>query len=470
MDRRLTWYILGGMILGVMVGQMLHAGVDPTIVKESFAPWLKLLSDIFLNLIKLLVAPLVLSTIVVGIAHMGDSSALGRIGFRAIAWFITASLISIGLGLIMVNLFQPGIGAPIPDAAAAAKAVGEVKHLSAPEFILSIFPKNAFEALATNNILQILVFSIFAGVALSAIGEKGAVLVRGADALAEMMLQITGYVMRYAPIAVFAAIANVVAASGLEILKTYVALLLEFYFSLGLLWIILLSVGAIFLQKRIWTLIRYIRQPLMIAFSTASSEAALPKMFEQLDRFGVPRRISGFMLPLGYSFNLDGSMMYMSFATLFIAQAYGIDLPVSTQIMILLTLMISSKGIAAVPRASLVVITGTLALFGLPVEGVAIILAIDQFLDMGRTATNVIGNAVATSVITKWEGMLEVEEPEFVDHPHAPAHTAAAGMRGLDLAGDMVEDKRTTAERRDADRRTAPRDDSSDRRKGSRRK
>lgn len=433
MDRRLTLYILIGMVLGVAVGQVLHLSLDAAVIKESIAPWLKLLSDIFLNLIKLLVAPLVLSTIVVGIAHMGDSTALGRIGFRALAWFITASLISIGLGLVMVNLFQPGVGAPIPDAAAAAKAVGEVKHLSAPEFILSIFPKNAFEAMATNNILQILVFSIFAGVALSAIGEKGSTLVRGADALAEMMLQITGYVMRFAPFAVFGALANVVAASGLEILKTYLELLFEFYLSLILLWTVLLTIGAVFLRQRIWTLIRYIRQPLMIAFSTASSEAALPKMFEQLDRFGVPRRISGFMLPLGYSFNLDGSMMYMSFATIFIAQAYGIDLSIGTQVMILLTLMISSKGIAAVPRASLVVITGTLAMFGLPVEGVAIILAIDQFLDMGRTATNVVGNAVATSVITKWEGMLEVEEPEFVEHPHAPAHTAAGGRAGLEL-------------------------------------
>ncbi|MFM5907131.1 MAG: dicarboxylate/amino acid:cation symporter, partial [Novosphingobium sp.] len=245
-----------------------------------------------------------------------------------------------------------------------------------------------------------------------------------------------------APIAVFGALANVVAASGLEILKTYLELLLEFYFSLALLWMILLGIGALFLGRRIITLIRYIRQPMMIAFSTASSEAALPKMFEQLDRFGVPRRISGFMLPLGYSFNLDGSMMYMSFATIFIAQAYGIDLPASTQIMILLTLMISSKGIAAVPRASLVVITGTLAMFGLPVEGVAIILAIDQFLDMGRTATNVVGNAVATSVITKWEGMLEAEEPEFVEHPHAPAHTVADGRAGLELDASNFTDTR----------------------------
>ena len=448
MDRRLTLYILIGMLLGVIVGATLFYSakfgfIPAELIKDSISPWFKVLSDIFLNLIKMLVAPLILSTIVVGIAHMGDSSALGRIGFRAIAWFITASLISIGLGLLMVNLLEPGIDVDISAAKDAATKIGEVKELKATEFITSIFPKNAFEALATNNILQILVFSIFAGVALSAIGEKGAVLVRGADALAEMMLQVTGYVMRFAPFAVFGALANVVSASGLDILGDYARLLIDFYASLLILWIILLAVGAIFLRERIWTLIRYIREPLMIAFSTASSEAALPKMFEQLDRFGVPRRISGFMLPLGYSFNLDGSMMYMSFATIFIAQAFGIDLPIGTQIMILLTLMISSKGIAAVPRASLVVITGTLAMFGLPIEGVAIILAIDQFLDMGRTATNVVGNAVATSVITKWEGMLEVEEPEFVEHPHAPAHTAAGGKAGLELAEDMVEDERT---------------------------
>jgi Na+/H+-dicarboxylate symporter len=468
MDRRLTLWILIGMALGVLVGFVVNqiAPADSQLMEYSIKTF-GLLSAIFLNLIKLLVAPLILSTIVAGIAHMGDSAALGRIGFRAISWFIIASLISIGLGLLMVNLFQPGVGVSLT---AAAADVGEVKKLDLFEFILSIFPKNAFEALATNNILQILVFSLFAGVALSAIGDKGAVLVRGADALAEMMLQITGYVMRYAPIAVFGALAKVVASSGLGILGVYATLLAEFYLSLLLLWALLLGVGAFFLKERIWTLIRYIREPLLIAFSTASSEAALPKLFEQLDRFGVPRRISGFMLPMGYSFNLDGSMMYMSFATIFIAQAYGIELGIGTQILILLTLMISSKGVAAVPRASLVVITGTLAMFGLPVEGVALILGIDQFLDMGRTATNIVGNAVATSVITKWEGMLEVEEPEFVEHPHAPAHTAAAGMRGLDLADDMVEDKRTATERRDADRRAAARDDSGDRRKGSRRK
>ncbi len=445
MDKRLTLWILAGMILGVAVGYAVHQNFAPESAQfEYLTKTFKLLSDIFLNLIKLLVAPLILSTIVVGIAHMGDSSALGRIGFRAITWFIVASFISIGLGLLMVNVFQPGIGAPVDTITNAAATIGEVKKLDFWEFILSIFPKNAFEAMATNNILQILVFALFAGIALSALGEKGAPLVRGAEALAEMMLQITHYVMRYAPVAVFGALAAVVAKSGLAILATYVELVTEFYLSLALLWTILLSLGSIFLGRRIWTLIRYIREPMLIAFSTASSEAALPKLFEQLDRFGVPRRISGFMLPLGYSFNLDGSMMYMSFATIFIAQAYGIDLPIATQILILLTLMISSKGVAAVPRASLVVITGTLAMFDLPVEGVALILAIDQFLDMGRTATNVVGNAVATSVITKWEGMLQVEEPEYMESPHAPAHSAADGKAGLNLANDMVTDERTT--------------------------
>lgn len=445
MDKRLTIYIVVGMILGVVAGFIVNQtlAADPywlDIAVKSF----KLLSTIFLNLVKMLVAPLILSTIIVGIAHMGDSAALGRIGFRAISWFIVASLISIGLGLFFVNLFQPGADLHLTVGAHSVAEVGEVKKLDFFEFIEHIFPKNAVQALAENNILQILVFSLFAGVALSAMGEKGKPLVRGAEALADMMLQITTYVMRFAPFAVFGALAAVVSTKGLWILYIYARLLGEFYFALGVLWAVLLSAGAIFLGRRIWTLIRYIREPVLIAFSTASSEAALPKLFDQLDRFGVPRRISGFMLPMGYSFNLDGSMMYSSFAVIFIAQAYGIHLDWPTQIAILLTLMISSKGIAAVPRASIVVITATLAMFGLPVEGVAVILAIDQFLDMGRTATNVLGNAVATSVITKWEGMLEVEEPVEGGRPKAPAHTSHHGARGLDLAEDMVSDERGT--------------------------
>ncbi len=431
MNKRLTLYIMIGMVLGVVAGQLV--GISLPKDAAAFGYWTKsfgTLSAIFLNLVKMLVAPLVLATIVSGLAHMNDSAAVGRIGFRAISWFIIASFISISLGLLMVNLFQPGVGV---DLHAAAKPVGEVKKLDLFEFVEHVFPKNIFAALSENNVLQILVFSLFAGIGVTAIGEKGKPLVHAAEALAELMLQITGYVMRFAPFAVFGALAKVVAENGLGILVTYAQLLAEFYLSLGILWALLLSIGGVFLGRKVFTLVRYVREPVLIAFSTASSEAAMPKLFEQLDRFGVPRRISGLMIPLGYSFNLDGSMMYSSFATIFIAQAYGIHLPILTQILILLTLMISSKGIAAVPRASLVVITATLAMFDLPVEGVALILAIDQFLDMGRTGTNVLGNSVATAVITKWEGMLQPPLDPDADEPHAPSDTPEHGKKGLHL-------------------------------------
>ena len=431
LTRYLTWCIMGGMLLGIMVGYLVNQDLlSGVMTTEHWARSFQVLSTVFLNLIKMVVAPLVLATIVSGLAHMNDSAAVGRIGFRAIMWFIVASFISISLGLLMVNLFQPGVGV---DLTSSAASVGEVKKLDMFEFIEHVFPKNIIQAMADNNVLQILVFSLFAGIGITAIGEKGKPLVRGAEALAELMLQVTGYVMRFAPFAVFGALANVVAKNGLGILGTYATLLGEFYFSLILLWILLIAIGWIFLRGRVFTLVRYVREPIMIAFSTASSEAAMPKLFEQLDRFGIPRRISGLMLPLGYSFNLDGSMMYASFATIFIAQAYGHVLPISTQILILLTLMISSKGIAAVPRASLVVIAATLAMFDLPVEGIALVLAIDQFLDMGRTATNVLGNAVATSVITKWEGMLQPPLGPDAEDPHAPSETAEHGKHGLHL-------------------------------------
>ena len=433
MAKRLTLYILIGMALGLVVGtvlnQMYPAG-DPALA--AWADYLKLLPDVFLKLIKMIIAPLVLATIVAGIAGMGDAAELGRIGTRALAWFITASVLSLSLGLVLVNLFKPGVGLALQPTGELGDLA--VKDFTLRHFVLEIFPTSAFDAMAQNNILQILVFSLFAGVALSALGPRAAVLVRGAEALAELMLQITGYVMRFAPFAVFGAIAGVVATKGLGIVVTYGVLIGEFYFGLLILWALLLGLAAVFLGGgRAAMLIRYIREPLLLTFSTASSEAGLPKLFEQLDRFGVPRRLSGFVLPLGYSFNLDGSMMYMSFATIFIAQAYGIELSWTQQILMLLTLMVTSKGIAGVPRASLVVIAATLTQFGLPVEGIALILGIDQFLDMGRSATNIVGNAVATSVITRWEGMLERPEPIAVEPPHAPAHTPAHGKAGLDL-------------------------------------
>ncbi len=432
MDRRLTLYILVGMVLGLIVGFVLNrsfAADDPQLLQ--IADYLKLLPDVFLKLIKMIIAPLVFATIVTGIAGMGDSAALGRIGGKALGWFISASLLSLTLGMVLVNFFQPGATLRMH----AAAEVGELatKDLSFRHFLLEIFPASAFDAMATNNILQILVFSVFAGVALSALREKGEVLVRGSEALAELMLQITGYVMRFAPFAVFGALASVVATKGLGIVVTYGVLVSEFYFGLLLLWVILLSLGAVFLRGRIFTLMRYIREPLLITFSTASSEAGLPKLFEQLDRFGVPRRISGFILPLGYSFNLDGSMMYMSFATIFIAQAYGIHVGIEQQILMLLTLMVSSKGIAGVPRASLVVIAATLSQFGLPVEGIALLLGIDTFLDMGRSATNVVGNAVATSVITRSEGMLQPLMDPDAEPPHSPHDTPEHGRKGLNI-------------------------------------
>jgi Na+/H+-dicarboxylate symporter len=441
MRNRLTALILAGMVLGVIVGFIANrwVGGDETLAKDV-AGYFHLLADIFLHLIKMIIAPLVFSTLVAGIAHMGDSAALGRIGGRALAWFVIASLISLTLGLVFVNFFEPGAGLNLVRNGAESGVNTEA--LNFRDFILHVFPTSMVGAMAENSILQIVVFSLFVGVALTAIGDKGKPIVVLIEAMVELMLQVTGYVMRVAPFAVFGALASVVTTEGLGVLKTFGALIGEFYIALSVLWLLLILAGSVFLGKRIFKLIRYVREPILIAFSTASSEAAYPKMLEQLDRFGVPRRIYSFVLPLGYSFNLDGSMMYSTFATIFIAQAYGIDLPIATQITILLVLMVTSKGIAAVPRASLVVVAATLGQFDLPVEGVAFILAVDHFMDMGRTATNVLGNAIATSVITKWEGMLEVEEPENVPHPKAPAHTAAGGRAGLELASDMVDDKK----------------------------
>ncbi len=432
MGRRLTLYILVGMVLGLVLGFILnqaYAPDDPALAKV--ADYLKLLPDVFLHLIKMIIAPLVFATIVTGIAGMGDSTALGRIGAKSLAWFISASLVSLALGMAMVNLFQPGAGLKMQ----ATGDLGELatKDLSFRHFVLEIFPTSAFDAMATNNILQILVFSVFAGVALTALREKGTVLVHGCEALAELMLQITDYVMRFAPFAVFGALASVVALKGLSIIVTFGVLMSEFYLTMALMWVLLIAVGGLFLGRRVLTLLRYIREPLLITFSTASSEAGLPKLFEQLDRFGVPRRISGFILPLGYSFNLDGSMLYMSFATLFIAQAYGIHVGIEQQILMLLTLMVSSKGIAGVPRASLVVIAATLTQFGLPVEGIALLLGIDTFLDMGRSATNVVGNAVATAVVTRSEGMLQPLMDPAASEPQSPHDTPEDGRQGLNV-------------------------------------
>lgn len=371
-----------------------------------------ILADIFLRLIKMIVAPLVFTTLVVGVAKLGDISSVGRIGGKTLLWFIGASLMSLLLGMILVNIFKPGIAMnlPLPD---VSEDTGISKTgLSLKDFLYHVFPSSVIEAMAKNEILQIVVFSLFFGVATAAIGETGKIVIQFMDAVAHVILKVTGYVMNLAPVAVFGAMAAIIAKQGLGILTTYSIFIGEFYFGLVVLWTLLLLAGSVVIGKRIIKLIKTVREPIILAFSTSSSEAAFPKTMELLQKFGCKDKIVSFVLPLGYSFNLDGSMMYMTFASLFIAQSYGIDLPIATQISMLLVLMLTSKGIAGVPRASLVVIAGTLATFNIPEAGLALLLGIDPLLDMGRSATNVVGNSVATAVVSKWENALGEAEPE----------------------------------------------------------
>jgi Na+/H+-dicarboxylate symporter len=407
---RLTRYILIALVLGLVVGYIINTTASTPEAAKEIARYLGIVTQIFLRLIKMIIAPLVLSTLVVGIAHMGGGGAVGRTFVRTLAWFIAASIASLSLGILMVNLLAPGVGVglALPEATAAT---GLAKAAFDPTvFFPNLIPKSIFEAMATNEILQIVVFSLFAGVGLIAIGETGAPIVRALDALMHLMLKVTGYVMQVAPFAVFAAVASSIAVEGLGIIITFGKFIGSFYLALAMLWVLLLGAGsAVIGVPAIKRLVLNIREPFLITFATASSEAAYPKMIEALDRFGVPTRITSFVLPLGYSFNLDGSMMYCAFASIFIAQAYGIDLTLSQEIFMLGLLMITSKGIAGVPRASLVVIAATLPYFGIPEAGLLLILAVDHFLDMGRSATNVIGNAVATAVIAKWDKGLPIE-------------------------------------------------------------
>ncbi len=421
MAKRLTLYILIAMIAGIIVGITLNKTVTDPATLTNVTDYISILTDIFLRLIKMIIAPLVFATLVTGIAHMGDTAALGRVGARAIAWFLGASLMSLTLGLVMVNLFQPGVGADLVLPPAGATSGVTQGDFSLRAFITHLVPKSFFEAMATNEILQIVIFSVFMGVAITAIGEKAAPLVRGIESLVHVMLQITDYVMRCAPIAVFAAVTTALAKQGPTILFSFGKFMGSFYLTMFMLWGLLLLLCFLLTGGRTKLLIRYIREPILLAFSTASSEAAYPRTLEALDRFGVPPKIASFVLPLGYSFNLDGSMMYCTFATMFIAQAYGIELSIGQQVTMLLVLMVTSKGIAGVPRASLVIIASTLAFFDIPEAGLLLILAVDHFLDMGRSATNVVGNAVASVVIAKWEGTLDPLEPAEIEPPHAPS-------------------------------------------------
>ena len=427
MAKRLTTYILVGLVLGLVVGWALNAyfeGGTPAgdAYLKEVGGYFSIVTTLFLRLIKMIIAPLVVSTLVVGIAHMGDTSALGRVGAKSLAWFLTASLVSLSLGLILVNLLAPGVGLDFPVPPADAASGVERGAFNLKDFVTHLVPASMIEAMANNEILQIVIFSIFVGVAITAVGDVAKPLVRGLEGLVAVMLQITNYVMRFAPFAVFAAVAGTLAERGPAVIGQLAYFMGSVYVGLLLLWAILIGVCFLIVGSRTGLLVRYIREPLLLAFSTASSEAAYPRTLEALDRFGVPPRIASFVLPLGYSFNLDGSMMYMTFASIFIAQAYGIDLSLGQMITMLLVLMITSKGIAGVPRASLVVITATLAMFNIPEAGVLLILAVDHFLDMGRSATNVVGNAVAAVVVAKWEGHLDPAEPPEIEPKRAPAH------------------------------------------------
>jgi len=376
-------------------------------VRESKLQYFTLLSDIFLRLIKMIVAPLVFTTLVVGVAKVGDIKAVGRIGGRTMLWFISATLVSLLLGMVLVNFFQPGksMHLALPDEHVQSGI--QKTALSLKDFLAHVFPKSFVEAMANNEILQIVVFSLFFGVATAAIGEKGTIVIKAMDAIAHIILKITSYVMLAAPLAVFGAMTAIVAKQGLSVLSTYAVFIGEFYFALIVLWLVLVLAGFTVLKKRVFTLVNSLKDAMLIAFSTSTSEAAYPRTLIELERFGCKDKIVSFVLPLGYSFNLDGSMMYMTFASLFLAQSYNIHLSFQQQLSMLLVLMLTSKGVAGVPRASLVVIAGTMASFNIPEAGLALLIGIDPLLDMGRSATNVLGNAMATAVVSKWEGELE---------------------------------------------------------------
>jgi Na+/H+-dicarboxylate symporter len=406
---KLTAMILVSMLVGILTGHLYRSNVTDPAAIAAFASNISILTDIFLRLIKMIIAPLVFSTLVVGIAKMGDSQTVGRVGIKAMAWFMTASLVSLALDLVMVNLLQPGVGLNLPLPDVAAKSGISATAITLKDFVTHAIPKSVVEAMATNEILQLVIFSLFFGVAAAGLGEKSKPVVDVMESIANIMLKVTGYVMNFAPFAVFGAITALIAKQGLGILLTYGTFVGEVYGSILILWVLLLLMGSLFLGRRVLSLPKFIREPILLAFSTASSEAAYPKTLQGLKRFGCSEKISSFVLPVGYSFNLDGSMMYCTFATMFIAQAYGIEITIAQQITMLLLLMVTSKGMAGVPRASLVVIAAAMAQFHIPEAGLLLLLGVDHFLDMARSATNVMGNAIASSVVAKLEG--ELTEP-----------------------------------------------------------
>jgi proton glutamate symport protein len=397
----LTTQIFIGLAVGIVIG---HVWPDTGVA-------IRPLADLFLRLIKMILAPLIFSTLVIGIAGTGDLKAVGRIGLKAIVWFELATTIALVIGLVMVNVTRPGAGVALPAGADTASLTTMAhSQQSGWDILLHMVPTSVVDAMAKNDILQVVVFASFFGVALAAVGARGAVIVDLLDNVAHVMFKVTGYVMRFAPIGVLAAMAATVGGKGLGILVTLGALVLTMYAGLIIFVALVIGGAALVTHVPFFSFVRAVREPFLIAFTTASSEAALPKALEVMERFGVPKRIVSFVLPTGYSFNLDGSTLYLSVASVFVAQLAGIELTVGQQVMMMLTLMVTSKGVAGVPRASLVILTATLASFGLPLEGAAILLGVDQIMDMGRTAVNVMGNCIATVVVARWEGEFDDDQ------------------------------------------------------------
>ena len=403
----LTHQIFIGLVIGIFVGWLIHQFFDSDPhAKETAIQWVRVLSRIFLSLIKVIIAPLIFSTLVVGIAGAGDMKKVGRIGVKAMAYFTFATLLALVIGLVAVNITKPGVGVNLPSeqSAEAKEIAARAGKMTPQDHIVNVFPVSIIKSMAENDVLQIVAFSLLFAVALAGIGEKAKPMVQFCESLSEAMFKFTAMVMKFAPWGVGAAIAVTVGNKGLGVLWNLGKLILTLYGALAVFILIVLLPVALLIRLPIKRFIQLVREPATLAFVTTSSESAFPKALENMERLGVPRRIVSFILPLGYSFNLDGSTLYLSLAAVFVAQAANVQLTIGQQISMLLTLMLSTKGIAAVPRASLVVLAGTLAQFGLPLEGIALILGVDEFMDMARTATNVIGNCLATAVVARWEG------------------------------------------------------------------
>ena len=392
----LSTQIFIGLILGVVFGYL-------------FPQWgvsLKPIGDIFLRMIKMIVVPLIFSALVIGIAGSGDFKQLGRLGFKTILWFEIATTVALVIGIAAANILQPGAGVTVAAVDATLVQEAAKKSVDMMQMLIDIVPTNIVDSMSRGSLLQIVFFSTFFGVAAAASGEYGKPVVKLADSVMHIMFHFTMYVMKLAPIGVFATIAFTVSRFGLGMLIPLAKLIASLYLSLVIFILVVLCAASFIVRVNFFHLMRAVKEPLLLAFTTASSETALPLLIERLQEFGVPKHIVTFVLPTGYSFNLDGGTLYSSMAVVFIAQVYGIPMDLSQQVMLVLTLMLATKGMAAVPGAVLITIAGTVASFGLPIEGVALILGIDRILDMGRTATNVVGNTVATVVVARWENAL----------------------------------------------------------------